>query len=447
VDKLQQAIAFHKQSNFSEAERLYQDILAQDPANALALHYLGMALASRQELDEARFLIEKALELEPNNPLLHNNTGIFYANQGDLESAAFHSTKAIELKPDFADAYQNLADISRGKSNRRLLMSINTLLAKQLDTSQQCTLHFAAGKLLDNDHQYDKAFSHYQQGNLLKGAEFDPSSHRKQIVSQLQFFDKQYIALTKHRGLYNKTPIFIVGMPRSGTSLIEQIISNHSDVFGAGELPDIKAISSTLRQASTNQLPYPFYLLETPELRLLEFGLAYIDKINRLSKNSVRVTDKNPLNFHFVGLIRLLFPNAKIIHGQRNPIDTCLSCYFQNFSKGQDYAFNLDHLAEVYFDYQTLMQHWLDVYPDNIYTLHYEQLVAEPERAVPALLNFCGLFWEDSCLSFENNKRHVATASRFQIRQPLYNHAVGRWQPYTKHLQPLIDKLTQLQVI
>ena len=230
-------------------------------------------------------------------------------------------------------------------------------------------------------------------------------------------------------------------MARSGSTLVEQILSSHTDVFGAGELNDIASISNALKEKTKNKLPNPLFLLETLDTDLLGFGLSYLQRLKQLSNNTARVIDKHPINFKYVGLILLMFPNAKIIHTNRDPLDTCLSCFFQNFTKGQHYSFNLEHLAAFYNHYQALMNHWQTLFPEKIYTLSYEKLVTQQANVTSELLNFCNLAWEDQCLSFHKNERTVTTASNFQVRQPLYTNSLKRWQHYENHLQPLMESL------
>lgn len=182
---------------------------------------------------------------------------------------------------------------------------------------------------------------------------------------------------------------------------------------------------------------------------LLGFGLSYLKRLKELSNNQARVINKHPLNFKHIGLLLLMFPNAKIIHTTRDPLDTCLSCFFQNFTKGQEYSFNFDHLAAFFNHYQTLMNHWETLFPEKIFSLTYEKLISDQETIIQELLNFCDLKWENHCLSFYDNKRNVTTASKFQVRQPLYKNAMKRWRHYEAHLQPLIkalDAATPFQV-
>lgn len=245
-------------------------------------------------------------------------------------------------------------------------------------------------------------------------------------------------------GLYSRTPIFIIGMPRSGTTLVEQILSSHSDVYGAGELGDIASIIETLKSRTQHQQPDPHFLNDTTELDLLGFGLAYLKRLEELSNNKQRVVNKNPLNFKHIGLILLMFPNAKLVHIKRNPVDTCLSCYFQNFSNGQTYAFNLEHLAAFYTNYSKLMGHWQALYTDRIHSLSYEELITDQEAVTRELLEFCDLDWQNTCLNFHHTERHVKTASKYQVRKPLYTDSHEKWRHYEPYLPSVITELGML---
>ncbi len=386
--------------------------------------------------------MEKALSLQPNNPVFHHNIAGIYSRQGFIPKAIQHFRRAIELKPDYAEAYQGLTESKSCKDDWALLNQIQKQLnVKSVPDSRKVYLHFAAGKICADSKNYDDAFFHYQQANRFKNVTFDVKADRQETKSKIKFFNKDWVAAHKEFGLYSHTPIFIVGMPRSGTTLAEQILASHSDVFGAGELNDISSIIETLRKRTKRQHPDPFFLLETVDTDLLGFGLSYLKRLKELSNNHARVINKHPLNFKHIGLILLMFPNAKIIHTIRNPLDTCLSCFFQNFTKGQHYSFNLEHLAAFFNHYKVLINHWETLYPGKIFSFSYERLIFRQETITKELLNFCDLKWENQCLSFYETKRNVTTASKFQVRQPLYRGSLKRWRHYEAHLQPLIKAL------
>jgi tetratricopeptide (TPR) repeat protein len=444
MSKLNQAITIHQKGNKLEAGRLYKEIIDSDPENSSAHHYYGLIEADRNEYENALKHLEKALVFQPENAYFHHNSAGIYSRLGQIDKAAFHFQQAFKLKPDYGEAYQGFTESVYCADQSSLLNSIEKQIQRKATTaSQKCYMHFAAGKICADSKQYTKAFQHYEKGNKLKNVSFDSERNRNLTNLQIQYFNEAFVEKTKEWGLFCRTPIFIVGMPRSGTTLIEQILSCHSLVHGAGELPDIENIVNTIQFNTKNKLPYPFFLNETTLHDLLGFGLSYINNLNNLSGNKGRVINKNPLNFNYIGFILLVFPNAKIIHLQRNPLDTCLSCYFQNFAKAQEYAFDLEGLGEFYGEYHRLMSHWTTVYPNRIKTIQYEELVSHSETIIRDLLQYCDLPWEDQCLDFHKNKRGVVTASKYQIRRPIYKSSMGQWQNYKDCLQPLINKFIQ----
>ncbi|MBI3462463.1 MAG: sulfotransferase [Planctomycetes bacterium] len=239
-----------------------------------------------------------------------------------------------------------------------------------------------------------------------------------------------------------EVPVFVVGMPRSGTTLVEQILASHPDVFGAGELPDIPSIVDTLPRYAPNQMRYPGCLafLGPPVIR--GFADAYLKRVRTLDATSERVVDKWPLNYLHLGLMALLFPRARIVHCRRDPLDTCLSCYFQRFRGDHEYSYDLAHLGSYYRTYERLISHWREVLPMPVLELHYEALIDDPQATSERLLAFCGLSWQERCLRFHESPRPVSTASNWQVRHPLYRSAVQRWRNYEAHLGPLRDALS-----
>ena len=238
-----------------------------------------------------------------------------------------------------------------------------------------------------------------------------------------------------------KRGICIIGMPRSGTSLTEQILASHHAISGAGELKEIFNITTAISARLDGQPPYPAFMPQLSDELCQEMALRYQNKLQQVSDSSTYVTDKMPQNFFYLGLISRLFPEAHIIHCQRDPRDTCLSCYFQDFSGSHNYANNLETLAHYYKSYQRLMQHWQTVLETPILSLRYEELVSTPETTIKTMLDFLGLEWDDNCLDFHNSKRVITTASYNQVRQPINQGSVARWHHYEKDIQPLLDGL------
>jgi len=441
-ENLSKALKFHTQGKKAEAAGIYQEILKKQPSNPHALHYLGLIASENQQLDVARSYLEKSIKLQPNHPAFHHNIAGFYSRMGDIDLAISHFSKAIELKPDYAEAYQGLTECTKISCDSDIYERLSKQLERNdLSAVEKNYLHFAAGKIHADSGNYDEAFYHYSSGNEHKNATFDVHAYQAQIDQLKKVFSKQFCRNRKEWGLYTHTPVFILGMPRSGTTLLEQILASHSRVFGAGELNDISQIVRML-ETKLNK-PYPLFMPDMTYSDAIGFGTEYVQRLAQLSDKSAYVINKHPLNFKYIGLILQMFPNAKIIHSQRDPVDTCLSCFFQNFSKGQEYSFNLENLGHFYNGYQELMTHWQTCFKDKIVNLQYETLVADPEPSIRQLLEFCGLDWEPSCLAHHDTPRPVATASKYQVRQPVYASSVQRWKRYENHLQTLLAVLNQ----
>jgi len=297
-------------------------------------------------------------------------------------------------------------------------------------------LYFELGRLHDKLGSFDEAFESFSKGNLLAGFNFDSEKHTKKIDCRIAAFLPEVMGKLTRAFNRSERPVFIVGMPRSGTTLVEQIVAGHSEVFGAGELrflPDlVHSLPSTV---------YPVDI-ETITREVLD-GLAkqYLDRLDELDQIATRVTDKMPRNFLDLGLIALLFPGARIIHCIRDPLDTCLSIFFQDFTSTHDYSSDLASIGYYYKEYQRLMLHWQTVIDIPIFEVRYEELVDQQEQISREMIEFCGLSWDAHCLEFHQQKRTVATASYDQVRRPIYRSSLARWKNYETYLEPLKEAL------
>jgi tetratricopeptide (TPR) repeat protein len=437
-----QGIQFLNAGDLSRAQQCFAEAVKANPSNAHFWNLLGITTARQGDYNSALEMMKKALSLNDNSAEIHHNVGPMYRVLGDFESAEKHYRRSVELKPDYAEAYFNLVSVKRFKSDDPVIPVIEQMLAEgKLKEDEQCFLRFAAGKIFNDVGRYDDAFENYRRGNDLRGLEFDTAKHIAWIDRIIASFSKELLERRKEDGNSAASPIFIVGMPRSGTTLLEQILSSHPDVEGAGELRDLTSIAGTISQHHPDKTEFPAYIDTVPSQIIAGFGDAYAKRVGGLFPNAKQIVDKMPHNFQFMGLISLMLPNAKIIHAKRNPLDTCLSCYFQRFRSSQEFSYKLEHLGLYFQQYERLMQHWTDVLPIPYYTAEYEELVENPESKVRELLEFCGLEWHDNCLDFHQTKRPVTTASNHQVRQPVYKTSVDRWRRYENHIQPLMDAL------
>ncbi len=437
---LKQGIALQKAGQLLGAAQVYSRLLQEDDRNADAWHLLGTVEIGRGNFDAAENLIGKAMALQPDNAIFHHNLAYVLGAQSRGEEAEASYRRAIALDPDYAEAHFNLAQSVRAKPGDPLVASLERLLAKPgRSASARCYLGFAAGKVYDDLGDHDRAFGHFLAGNRARGARPNPAYSSAYLERILESSRPLLQAERPAPGAGQAGPVFIVGMPRSGTSLVEQVLASHPAVFGAGELPFVERIAEALGAHCASGAVYPECLPAVPDAVLEGFAASY-RKESSAAGTSV-VTDKAPLNFRHLGLIALLFPGARIVHCRRGPLDTCLSCFFQNFAKGQEYSFDLAELGRFFQDYRKMMAAWAEILPIEVFDLDYEELVADLEGVGRSLLSYCGLDWHPDCARFFETRRPVLTASRVQVRRPLYSSSVGKWRRYARHLGPLIETL------
>lgn len=435
--RLQEAMSHQKAGRLAQAEQIYQAILADDPKQPDAVHLLGLVRMEQDRDGEAVSLMEQALALYPDAPHFHHNIAGLYRRMGRLEEAEARFRAAIERKPDYGEAYQGLAEMVKFKPDDPLFRQIAEQLARSdLADGIRAYFHFAAGKIHDDVKMYREAFHHFREGNRLTHRQFDAQAFRSLVKNLIYHYSPGHLRRHQGVGLDTEVPVFIIGMPRSGTTLVEQILASHSAVFGAGELNDMKRVAASASQFSQFKRSFPDCVPGIPKAAYTRLAESYLDQVTSLTGEPgiSRIIDKHPLNFQFVGLIYDLYPNARIIHAVRHPLDTCLSCFFQNFTKGQDYSFDLEVLGHFYNDYRRLMEHWEQLYPGRILTVRYEDVVENQEAETRRLLDFMGLEFEQACIDFHETKRKVSTASFMQVRTPIYRSSRQRWLNYRQEL-------------
>ncbi len=447
----------------------YRKAIEIDPTFPEAFNNLGNALGDLEQDDEAIQSLLEAVKLRPAFAEAHSNLAKMLMRRDDTERARAHLMQALSLQPDFAGAYHNLGSLYRsegafaeaegcfrksialdpaqlmsyaGVTGARKMLAKDRPMIEHLEqivrdaggrTDEEFShLHFALGKAYDDLGEHASAFEHYRIANDLErdrlAQRFDRGHFEAHIGNMIQRFTPEFFARHRDAGNPSELPVLILGMMRSGTSLVEQILSSHPQIHGAGELifwaNDDKRLRTDLQDPSA--------------AALADTATRYLAHLREYSADALRITDKMPHNFLHLGLIHMAFPNAKIIHCRRNPVDTCLSIYFQNFPALHPYAYDLDDLAAFYTQYDRFMQHWRKVIPPTtMLEVQYEDLVADQEGGSRRMIEFCGLDWDDRCLAFQDNQRVVRTASSWQVRQPLYRTSVARWQKYEPHIGPL----------
>jgi tetratricopeptide (TPR) repeat protein len=404
----------------------------------------GLACLDMDRFEEALAWFEKALERQPASADAHFNIGLALQRQGRFEEAMGWHEKAIALDPACAPAHFHLALNRKHESVDDKVRGIERALAVPgLSYEQKAGLHFALAKAYDDIGDYDAAFAQYRAGNeeRKRSVLFKPEDFTRYVDRMIAAFPKSLFARLAPVGSPSELPAFVLGMPRSGTTLVEQILASHPLVFGAGELDFMRQMTLALAPAIGTDRPFPecIALLEPPLAAKL--ASEHVVRLQALAPEALRVTDKLPNNFQRLGLIALLFPNARIFHCRRDPLDTCLSCYFQEFAHGQPFSFDLGFLGRFYRDYERLMAHWRTVLPTPPLDVPYEALVADQEGWSRRLVAHIGLDWDERCLAFHRAERQVHTASFWQVRQPIYSSSIGRWRHYAKHLGPLFEAL------
>ncbi len=466
----------HERRRFDEAVSEYRQAIRIKPDFAEAHSNLGATLRDQGKPDEAVAAQRHAIRIKPDLAIAHSNLGAALHDQGNLADAVAEYRQAILLKPDLDMAHGNLGSaliqlgrVSEGraalqraielaphriKHHRQLgeverfilgeprLAALEELArdTAKLSTDDRIELHFALGKAYDDVARHADAFRYLMEGNTLKRQQisYDEAATLGLLDRIRTVFTAELIRASKNVGHPSSLPIFIVGMQRSGTTLVEQILASHPQVFGAGELKHFHAAMEGARAKLGGSAIFPEAILRMTNVDFYELGANYVASIRQLAPNASRIVDKMPGNFRVAGLIHLALPNAVIIHTTRDPIDTCLSCFSKLFAEGQNHTYDLAELGRYHRGYRKLMDHWLGVLPaGRIIDVSYEEVVADVEGQARRIVAHCGLDWDPRCLAFYETERPVRTASAMQVRQPVYDSAIGRWRPYEAFLGPL----------
>ena len=428
-----------------EAHALYQQARVSHPGAFELLAEFADSAYQMRDLDSARDLYRQLLQVEPKNPSVRNSLGQVLASLGEEVDAQQIFQELTREEPLFGEPWLNIARARHFTSidDPDIRQMRSALKRRQMDPSQTFYVHFALGKALDDCKDYDQAFFHYDKGNALRRRElqFDAGEVDRQFDRLIEGFSPELMQASSHKGDAEQRPLFIVGMPRSGTTLLEQVLCAHPDVGTAGELRDLARIARNVVRSS--EKPWPECLSSMPAEKLQAMASEYLAALESRAPESTRVIDKMPQNFLHVGFAALLFPRVTVVHCTRDPLDTCLSNYFQIFPGGIDYAYDLADLGRYYRNYQRLMSHWQDLLGERLVTVRYEELVSESEPVLRTLLKAIGLPWDPACLSHQDTVQRVDTLSLYQVRQPLNTGSTKRWRNYEKHLGPLREALAE----
>jgi tetratricopeptide (TPR) repeat protein len=433
-----------EQEKFDEAVQSAKRLIKLKPHTPDGHIWLATASASAGHHQDAIESFDKALEIVPEHAGALCGKGNAYRTIGDQDSSIIAFRRAIKANPLHAEAYWSLANMKTFRFENSEVDDMLALLDdERVPLEGQVELNNALGLEFEGRGEYDRAFEFIDRGNILRrGQEFyDRVENEEKINLTIEAFTQQFLEDNIGHGDPDPAPVFIVGLPRSGSTLIEQILSSHSMVDGTHELADLGKAIKFNRRLTGPRLRYPTSVANMGADGFKRLGKDYIERTLQYRGSRPFFTDKNPNNFVHVGLLHLILPKAKIINARRHPLDSCFGSYKQLFAQGQQFCYDLVEVGEYYLQYQRLMDHWHEVLPGKVLDVQYEEVVADLEGQVKRILEYCELDWEESCLRFHETSRSVKTASSEQVRRPIYSSAVNTWRHYEHHLDALIEVL------
>jgi tetratricopeptide (TPR) repeat protein len=431
-----------------EAAQAAERALQLGTESALTLDTIGVVFSKAGMHEQAVLAFQQAVNKIPNNSDFQYNLASSLRFLGDFSAAEKAYTAAIQANPNLYKAHSALSHLHRQTPENNHINTLEELLAnRDFKVEEELYIRHALAKEYEDISDYDMAFRHLTEGNRKRREQLNYSNEQDhRLFKKIQMLFDPALLSTVTEGCDSREPIFILGMPRSGTTLVERILSSHSQVFSAGELQNFGIAVKRASGTQTNKVLDHETLKRSTQQNFTALGQAYLNSTRPRTGQTPHFIDKMPLNFLYIGLIHLALPNAKIICLQRNALDTCLSNFRQLFSMQfsyYNYAYDLMDTGHYYLLFRELMAHWQQVLPNKILTVEYEKLVSDQESESRKIIEFCGLNWENTCLSFEQNTAPVATASSVQVREPIYTRAVERWRNYEKHLLPLRELLEQ----
>ena len=467
-----------KQRNYTEAIDLFSQALNVDRNYAEALGNLAAVFRALLRPDEEKSYLERLIRVQPFKAEGYVRAADNRVALGEVEQAIRLGRRAVRLAPASSSARLSLAEAleAAGRFKQARFEYLSTLgrnqgevaaLAKllalrgsplseqyavraqlllqrgELKEAERAQLQLGLAAYYDQRQEYDQAFEYARAANEIKAKNhpFDYAQFDEAVDRIMGTFSAEFLRASLPRNEGTTKPVFIVGMPRSGTTLVEQILASHSRIQGGGELPTMINIAAQVGELAGR---YPEGVRELDKSSLSKLAGRYLDRLDGISKNALRVTDKMPFNFLHLGLISLLLPGARVVHCRRDTLDTCVSCYFTGFNEHLQFASDLEGVGRYYLAHHRLMEHWRAVLPLPMLTIDYERIVSSTEETVRDLLEFCEVEWEPGCMQFHRTAREVRTPSRWQVRQPIYSRSVGRWRHYERHLEPLIGILAHL---
>lgn len=437
--------ALKEQNRFEEAIGCFRRAIEMEPDNVQAHFLLGGTFSPAALTYEAIEAFQRTLELRPDHVGAHLGLGHVLKTVGRQEEAVQAYRECIRLRPDSGPTYWSLANLKTYRLSDEDIQEMKARVAAgNLNAESEINFLFALAKATEDRRDFDRAWQYYREGNAKRrlAEYYDPVNTEVTNDRVIKLFDREFLAERSDQGHLDPAPIFVVGLPRSGSTLIEQILASHSQVEGTSELPYVAHVASSLNLNRADGVNYPEAVGELGPEHLESLGREYLRAAQmHRTEGAPRFIDKMPNNFPSVGFIHLILPKAKIIDARRHPLDSCLSCFRQLFARGQPFTYDLTDIGEYFLEYQRLMDHWHEVLPDAVLTVQYEDVVQDFEKQVRRLLNFCELPWEDACARFYETDRPVRTASSEQVRQPVHSQSINFWRNHEDKLGELIQVL------
>ena len=434
---------YKSKKNYLKAETYFKKSIKLDNKIPEAPNNLGNLYVDLNKHKKAIISFKKSININSNFYIAHYNLGILYKSIGKFEECKKCLKEAIRLHPQFYEAHRAFSQIHIYKVNDNHIDIMQKLYDKSnIDISGKIALTFALGKAFDDTKNFENAFKYYNKGNKLRrnDIEFSLKRENEEFLNIKRTFNKNFFNKYQNIGNDDSTPIFILGMPRSGTTLVEQIISSHPKVYGGDEL---NFFNDSIKNLFYKKGNFSIECInQKNDERFKKIGQEYVNKIKEISGKNEKVTDKLPINFKWIGFIKLVLPNSKIIHCTRNPKDICISIYKNYFTNAElNYAYDFEELVNFYNLYKDLMQFWKNNLPGFITEIKYEDLIKNPKKEIPKLIKNCNLAWNKSCIKFYNNKRAIKTASDTQVRKKIYRNSMDSWKNYEKYLKENFAKL------
>ncbi|QND59754.1 tetratricopeptide repeat-containing sulfotransferase family protein [Mesorhizobium huakuii] len=430
--------AYNLAGNVERARKHLRKAIELDGRLVEAMCNLGRSYRNELEGDIAEGFYRRALAVDGRSLTALVGLGDLLTDMGRQAEAVECFSSALAIDQANVEALAGLALARRAVKDDPALALVRARLELPMTTERErVVLHHAAGKMLNDQREYRLAIRHFADAKAISGNDFDIARHTQLYDSFIDNFDAGFFEARLKFGNPSRRPVFIVGMPRSGTTLTEQICASHRDIHGVGELPYIRALASELGFDRLDPAIFTKAMATLTPAKASQLGSKYLDDLNRRDRKARLVVDKMPHNFELLAFVSLILPNARIIHCRRDPMDNCTSCFMHNFSEAHGYNADLTKLGQYYRQYERLMRHWAKVIPLAIHDMPYEETVADFENRARGLIRFLGVEWDDACLRFHETERTVRTPSRWQVRQPIYSSSVERWKLYGDALDPL----------